>query len=43
MDYGRVVGKDGNDRIMKWRALRPGGRPKETWRDVVEKTVGLNC
>ena len=40
-----------NARIMSWR-VRPGGRPKKTWREVVEtdcptqllnKEVAIDC
>jgi len=40
--YGHVLGKEDNDRVKKYMeyevdGARPRGRPKKTWRDIVEK------
>jgi len=40
--YGHVMRKEDNDWVKKWvqyevEGPRPRGRPKTTWREVVEK------
>ena len=48
--YGRVLRKEDNDWVKKYmeyvvEGARPRGRPKKTWREIVEKDCqarGLN-
>jgi len=40
--YGPVLQKEDNDWVKKWmeyevEGVRPRGRPKKTWREIVEK------
>ena len=42
--YGHVLRKEDNDWVKKCmeyevEGARPRGRPKKTWREIVEKTV----